>query len=162
PKRIQGCLTSSVETHKMTSAMKLGVRSSGVLLHPTSLPGPFGIGDIGPEAHRFARALAACGQSWWQMLPIVNIGIGHSPYSAVSSFAGNPLLLSLDLLAEQELLSSSDLAAPSFPEDRVDFQAAERFKRERLLKAFHAFEASPRSRAREDLAGFREANRPWL
>jgi 4-alpha-glucanotransferase len=76
--------------------MTLDVRGAGVLLHPTSLPGPHGIGDLGPEAHRFAEILAECGQSWWQMLPVVPPGMGESPYNAHSAFAGNPLLISLD------------------------------------------------------------------
>ena len=67
---------------------KLGVRASGVLLHPTSLPGPHGIGDLGPEALRFADFLGRSRQSWWQMLPVVPPGDGHSPYQSVSAFAG--------------------------------------------------------------------------
>src|SRR5689334_872980 len=81
--------------------LDLDRRSAGVLLHPTSLAGPYGIGDLGPEAHRFADFLAAAGQTWWQMLPVGPVGWGNSPYSTVSTFAGNPLLISPDLLVEE-------------------------------------------------------------
>ena len=119
--------------------MKLGNRSAGALLHLTSLPGPDGVGDLGPGAREFARTLADCGQSWWQMLPIAPTGMGDSPYSSLSAFAGNPLLLSLSGLAEDGLLEPGDLRAPSFPRDRVDFAAAARFKGPLLRKAFAAF-----------------------
>ena len=138
--------------------MKLGVRSSGVLLHPTSLPGPYGIGDLGPGAQRFAERLAGCGQSWWQMLPVVDPGSGASPYSALSSFAGNPLLLALEPLAERGLLSPSDLTAPRFSGDRVDFAAAARFKRERLLAAFGRL----RDADRRELEEFAQRHSAWL
>src|SRR5215472_3406308 len=89
-------------------------RSSGVLLHPTSLPGPFGIGDLGPEARRFADYLAAAGQTVWQVLPLGPTGYGDSPYQCFSALAGNPLLISLELLEETP-------APPPFPESEVDF-----------------------------------------
>src|SRR5262249_58422365 len=75
-------------------------RSSGVLLHPTSLPGRFGIGDLGPAALEFVDLLAEAGQRWWQILPLGPTGYGNSPYQSYSSFAGNPLLVSPDKLAE--------------------------------------------------------------
>src|SRR5687768_14492544 len=84
-------------------------RASGLLLHPTSLPGPFGSGDLGPEAHAFVDFLAAAGQRWWQMLPVGPPGEGNSPYSAASAFAGNRLLISLDVLAEAGLLERSEV-----------------------------------------------------
>lgn len=71
-------------------------RVSGILLHPTSLPGPFGIGDIGPQAYRFVDFLADTGQSLWQILPLGPIGYGNSPYMSFSAFGGNPLLISLE------------------------------------------------------------------
>ena len=74
-------------------------RSSGILLHPTSLPGRFGIGDLGPEAYKFVDFLAAAGQRIWQVLPLGPTGYGDSPYQLFSAFAGNPLLISLDQLA---------------------------------------------------------------
>jgi len=74
-------------------AFDLSERASGILLHLTSLPGPHGCGDLGPQAHAFARLLHGVGQRWWQMLPVGPLGYGNSPYSAHSSFAGNPLLI---------------------------------------------------------------------
>ena len=78
----------------MNGARTLDQRSSGVLMHPTSLPGSFGCGDLGPSAERFARFLREAGQSWWQMLPLEVPGKGDSPYHTLSAFAGNPLLIS--------------------------------------------------------------------
>ena len=142
--------------------MKLGVRSSGVLLHPTSLPGPVGAGDIGPAAHRFAETLKAFGQSWWQMLPVVPPGAGDSPYSAFSAFAGSPQLISLESLVEQGLLDKEDFAGPKNATQHADFVAAERFKRPRLVKAFKAFRAQAGPQARRQFEEFRERNAAWL
>src|SRR5580658_4164136 len=95
-------------------------RSSGILLHPTSLPGRYGIGDFGPEARRFVDFLAAAGQTLWQVLPLGPTGYGDSPYQCFSARAGNPLLISLDSLVEKTWLDASALqGAPAFPEDRV-------------------------------------------
>src|SRR5512146_2445669 len=85
-------------------------RRSGILLHPTSLPGPHGSGDLGGAAHRFARWLASAGQRVWQVLPLGPTGFGDSPYQALSSHAGNPLLVSLDVLRNEGWLSDADLA----------------------------------------------------
>ncbi len=91
-------------------------RRSGILLHPTSLPGRFGIGDLGDEAYRFVDFLAAAGQSYWQVLPLSPTGYGDSPYQGLSAFAGNPLLISPDKLVEAGHLSAADLAGvPAFP-----------------------------------------------
>ena len=81
-------------------------RASGVLLHPTSLPGRHGIGDLGPEAHSFVEFLAATGQRWWQMLPLGPTGFGNSPYQSHSSFAGNALLIDLDDLVAARVARS--------------------------------------------------------
>jgi 4-alpha-glucanotransferase len=136
----------------------LKTRAGGVLLHPSSLPGPHGIGDLGESALRFAEWLASAGQTWWQMLPVGPTGWGNSPYSARSSFAGNPLLLSLHRLADDGLLESRDLVPdPSLRPGKVDFEAVAAFKNPRLRRAFAAFErAVPES----ELAAFRSAN-PW-
>jgi 4-alpha-glucanotransferase len=97
-------------------------RSSGILLHPTSLPGPFGIGDLGPEACAFVDFLAAAGQTLWQVLPLGPTGYGNSPYQCFSAVAGNPLLISPELLARKGWLSGSALeTVPAFLEDDVDF-----------------------------------------
>ncbi|HSQ57516.1 MAG TPA: 4-alpha-glucanotransferase, partial [Gemmata sp.] len=86
-------------------------RSSGILLHLTSLPGPFGIGDLGPPAYRWIDALVAAGQKWWQVLPLGPTGFGDSPYHTLSTFAGNPNLLSPELLTSDGLASQKELAA---------------------------------------------------
>src|SRR3569623_1701376 len=101
----------------------LGIpRSSGILLHPSSLPGRFGIGEIGPESHRWLEWLAATGQRLWQMLPLGPTGYGNSPYQSLSSHAGNPLLLSLDALRNDGVLLPTDLAMlPAFSESHVEF-----------------------------------------
>lgn len=115
-------------------------RASGVLLHPTSLPGRFGIGDLGPEAHRFIDFLAAAGQSLWQVLPLGPTGFGNSPYMCFSVFAGNPLLISLEELVDTGLLDAADLASPpAFPVERVDYAAAIAFKWPLLEKAAQRF-----------------------
>src|SRR3954469_2964670 len=99
-------------------------RSSGVLLHPTSLPGPTGIGEIGPEAFRFADFLHSAGMKIWQVLPLNPTGYGDSPYQSFSAFAGNPLLISLDELHQQGLLSDHDLRQATFENDGdIDFGA---------------------------------------
>jgi 4-alpha-glucanotransferase len=99
-----------------------GGRASGILLHPTSLPGPRGIGELGVEAYRFLDYLVSAGQSLWQVLPLGPTGYGDSPYACFSSFAGNPLLVSLDTLVEWGVLQKTELerAAP-FARNRVDF-----------------------------------------
>src|SRR3982750_3655141 len=119
-------------------------RLSGVLLPPTSFPGPYGIGDLGPEAYKFVDFLAATGQSLWQVLPLGPTGYGDSPYACFSAFAGNTLLVSPDNLLELGLLDHADLAAaPDFKEEeRVDFERAHRFKAELLTKAFERFKAT--------------------
>src|SRR5215813_4966487 len=85
-------------------------RRSGVLLHPTSLPGPYGIGDLGPEAYKFADFLVAAGQSLWQVLPLGPTGYGDSPYACYSAFAGNTLLISPQRLFEEGWLDQDDLS----------------------------------------------------
>jgi len=97
-------------------------RASGVLLHPTSLPGAYGIGEIGPDAYRFADFLQATGQKLWQILPLGPTSFGDSPYQSPSTFAGNPLWISFDLLIQDGLLKTEELNDfPEFPSDRVDF-----------------------------------------
>jgi 4-alpha-glucanotransferase len=98
-------------------------RSSGILLHPSSLPGRYGIGDFGVEARRFADFLTAAGQKLWQVLPLGPTGYGESPYQCFSAWAGNPLLISLEGLVEKGWLDAAALAkVPEFPEGRVDFE----------------------------------------
>jgi 4-alpha-glucanotransferase len=136
-------------------------RRSGILLHPTSLPGPHGHGDLGPEAHEFLRFLARAGQSLWQMLPVVPTGGGDSPYDSPSSFAGSPELVSLRYLVEDGLLDPADLAAPSRLRDaaRARYGASKAFRARRLRKAFQRFRAGVARHALEEL---RERERFWL
>ncbi len=114
-------------------------RSSGVILHPTSLPGPYGIGDLGATAHRWVDLLAESGTSLWQILPVGPTGYGDSPYQCFSAFAGNVNLVSPDLLAKDGLI---DLPSPpGFPDDHVDYGAVIPWKRQILAGAFARFEA---------------------
>ncbi|MFN0278765.1 MAG: 4-alpha-glucanotransferase [Pyrinomonadaceae bacterium] len=115
-------------------------RGSGILLHPTSLPGEFGIGDLGPEAFRFVDFLARSGQKYWQILPLGPTGYGDSPYASFSAFAGNTLLISPNKLVEDGLLSADDIAAkPDFPNDKADFGAVFKWKSELLPRVFEKF-----------------------
>jgi 4-alpha-glucanotransferase len=138
-------------------------RAAGILLHPTSLPGRFGIGDVGPVAESFLDWLASAGQSIWQVLPLGPTGHGASPYGSLSAFAGNPLLISPEKLAEGGLVPRSTLEdAPSFPDERVEWEAVRGWK-EKLFRIAWA-NASGSARVREDLEAFREApeQKPWL
>jgi 4-alpha-glucanotransferase len=135
-------------------------RSSGVLLHVTSLPGPYGIGDLGPSAYRFADLLARAGQRLWQVLPLVPTIT--SPYSSLSSFAGNPLLVSPERLLEDGLLTEDDLAdAPDFPTDRVDFDAVIAFKGAVLDRAYERF-SSGGHQLRGEFRNFCRQHADWL
>lgn len=115
-------------------------RSSGILLHVTSLPGRFGIGEIGPEAHQWLESLHRMGQTLWQMLPLGPTGFGASPYQSLSSFAGNPLLISLDALCRDGVLTPQDLAMlPAFPDGRVNYLAVEEVRMAFLKLACQRF-----------------------
>lgn len=139
------------------------LRESGLLLHITSLPGRFGIGDLGPEAYRFADFLEAAGQTLWQVLPIVPVGYGYSPYASPSTFAGNPMFISPDLLVVDGLLSKGDLIdSPEFPDDRVDFQRVEPFKDRLLETAWRTFSAGGFPSLAEQFEAFRTQNAGWL
>ena len=112
-------------------------RAYGLLLHPTSLPGPHGSGDLGPAAEAFVDFLAAAGAHWWQMLPVNPVGPGNSPYSPFSALAGNPLLISLERLAADGLLTRDELRPPPrLPADRVPWSTVTRFRLARLRRAF--------------------------
>jgi 4-alpha-glucanotransferase len=115
-------------------------RSAGVLLHPTSLPGPDGIGDLGPQAYRWVDWLAASGCTLWQVLPLGPTGYGDSPYQCFSAFAGNPYLVSPELLVQDGLLTADDLSdRPEFPPDRVDFGPVIQWKLKLLDRAFERY-----------------------
>jgi 4-alpha-glucanotransferase len=138
-------------------------RASGILLHPTSLPGPDGIGDLGPASVDFLDFLADGGQSLWQVLPLGPTGYGDSPYACFSSFAGNPLLVSLEALAGQGLLGPGDFRGrPSFPEGRADYGAVMGWKLPLLGKAAAGFLAGADSKARGRFEEFCSAEKGWL
>ncbi len=110
-------------------------RRSGILLHITSLPSLYGIGDLGPGAYKFVDFLAEADQNFWQILPLnrTNTSYGNSPYGSFSSFAGNPLLISPELMVEDGILLKSDIEEhPKFPEERVNYRAVTRYK-DRIL-----------------------------
>ena len=141
--------------------MKPVERSCGVLLHPTSLPGAHGIGGLGAEARAFVEFLAASRQSLWQVLPLGPTGYADSPYQSFSAFAGNPLLVDPQLLAEDGLLSASELAAPpAFPPERVDYGAVIPYRTALLASAWRRWSAA--GRGREELEAFRAASASWL
>ena len=115
-------------------------RSAGVLLHPTSLPGPYGIGDLGPAAYRWIDALVHAKQTWWQILPLGPTGYGDSPYQCFSAFAGNPYLVSPQFLVEDGLIDSRDIATVSFPTERVDYGPVIQFKNQLLNFTWEQFQ----------------------
>ncbi len=138
-------------------------RTSGVLLHPTSLPGRFGIGELGREAYQFADFLAGAGQHVWQVLPLGPTGYGNSPYQCLSVFAGNPLLVSLERLVEESLLEPADLnGAPVFPQDRVDYGAVINFRLPLLRKSFEVYEKGATPTQQSELGAFCNQNASWL
>ena len=115
-------------------------RASGILLHPTSLPSKFGIGDLGETAYQFIEFLSRSGQKLWQVLPLGPTGYGNSPYMSFSAIAGSLYLISPELLAKQHLLKEEDWAdIPDFDQDRVDFEAVMPYKRKLLELAFERF-----------------------
>jgi 4-alpha-glucanotransferase len=140
---------------------RLGERTSGILLHPTSLPGPHGSGDLGQESRAFADWLRSADQRYWQMLPVGPPGYGSSPYSAQSAFAGSPLLIALEPLVAEGFLRRGELdEAARLPSARVDYAAASRFRMRCLRVAYESARTSPRARAAIDR--FREESRAWL
>ncbi len=120
-------------------------RASGLLLHVTSLPSPYGIGDVGPAALAWIDRLEDAGQSWWQSLPLGPTGYGNSPYQPLSSFAGNELLISPDWLIEDGLLQTSDCSHAPFPQSEVDYPAVIPFKHRLLRTAWTRFRAGASS-----------------
>jgi 4-alpha-glucanotransferase len=137
-------------------------RASGLLLHVTSLPSPYGVGDVGPVAISWIDRLAQAGQSWWQMLPLGPTGYGNSPYQSLSSFAGNGLLISPDWLVEDELLRPSDCQVHSFPQNKVDYNAVIPFKFELFEKAWANFSHGARTDLRPAFEKFRHDQSDWL
>lgn len=138
-------------------------RASGILLHPTSLPGPFGVGDIGQEAYHFADFLLRTGQSLWQVLPLGPTGYGNSPYQCLSIAAGNPRLISLEALVEDNFLEPADLERlPPFPRHLVDYDAATKLKMPLLRKSFAIFQERATPAEQQHFAAFCHQNSYWL
>jgi 4-alpha-glucanotransferase len=139
----------------------LSQRSAGILLHPTSLPSLGGIGDLGPEAYAFADFLARSGLGLWQVLPLSPPGLGNSPYSAISAFAGNPLLVSLERLAERGWLPQGHLKKLPPAHPRIDFDEVKAFKMPLLQQAAqHFLESGNGDRGR--FAEFKQTHASWL
>ncbi len=138
-------------------------RSSGILLHPTSLPGPYGIGDLGSQAYAFVDFLSSSGQSLWQILPLGPPAFGNSPYQCFSAFAGNTLLISPDLLVKEGLLSNGDLKTrKKFSNDSVDFESVKAFKTRLLKRAFENFKTVDHPPILKDYEEFCGFARSWL
>jgi 4-alpha-glucanotransferase len=139
-----------------------GYRASGVLLHVTSLHSPYGIGDVGPSAMAWIDRLHEAGQGWWQGLPLGPTGYGNSPYQALSSFAGNGLLVSPDWLVEDGLLRSGDCETHPFPADVVDYSAVLSLKRRLLETAWSKFSAGERPELRSAFEQYCHEQAHWL
>jgi 4-alpha-glucanotransferase len=139
-----------------------GYRASGLLLHVTSLPSAYGIGDVGPAALSWIDRLAQAGQSWWQMLPLGPTGYGNSPYQSLSSFAGNGLLISPDWLIEDELLRASDCQTRSFPQNKIEYSAVIPFKHGLFDRAWANFSGGARADLRPAYEQFRNDQAHWL
>lgn len=135
-------------------------RASGVLLHPTSLDGP-GIGDLGSSALHFLDWLVEAGQSYWQILPLVPVDAGGSPYNGLSALAGNPLLLAPEVLEAEGLLTPAARAS-AFPEGHVDFDAVSRWKEEMLRNAYGAFRDGAGGPLAPAFRKFQKRNAAWL
>lgn len=147
----------------MPMPRRISERASGVLLHPTSLPGPFGIGDLGPQAVAFIEWLAAARQRLWQVLPLGPTGYGDSPYQSFSAFAGNPLLISLEQLIADGLLTAEEAGSPeAFGAGDIDFPAVIAHRRSLWPRVLDRFDASAGSPVRERFERFRRAHRRWL
>ena len=138
-------------------------RSAGILLHPTSLPGPDGIGDLGPEVFRWIDFLSQTGCQFWQILPLGPTGYGDSPYQCFSAFAGNPYIISATALLDQGLLTRSDLEdRPNFPLERVEYGPVIDWKVELLHRAFNNFKQGDFSSLKQAFKTFAESEKEWL
>lgn len=132
-------------------------------MHITSLPGPYGIGELGPEALRFADWLAAAGQRVWQVLPLGPTGYGESPYQLFSAFAGNPLMISIDVLVERGWLTRPEIGpVPRFAADRVEFERLIPWKMKLLRRAFENFRTNASAADRGTFEAFQQQNAAWV
>ena len=137
-------------------------RSSGILLHVSSLPGPYGVGDFGPTAFEWVDTLAAAHQMWWQTLPLGPTGQGHAPYNSQSAFALNPDFISPDRLVEDGLLQRADLSPPHFPADRVAYELVGPFKAGLLTRAWENFHGGTATQLKDDFEEFCHIESHWL
>ena len=138
-------------------------RSSGILLHISSLPNRYGIGDLGPTAFEFVDFLVHTNQQYWQVLPLVPVGFGYSPYASPSTFAGNPLFISPDLLVRDGYLRPEDLnEIPAFPTQQVDFERVLPFKFDVLERAFTHFEQHGTDAQTAQFKAYCSENKDWL
>jgi len=135
-------------------------RSSGILLHPTSLPSRFGIGDLGPEAYKFVDFLVEAGQTLWQVLPLGPTGYGDSPYASYSAFAGNTLLISPERLVDEALLDARDLEETSV--GPVDYAYAHEIKGRLLKRAYELFRITDNTDLRSAFQKFTQDHSHWL
>jgi 4-alpha-glucanotransferase len=142
--------------------MNFDTRSSGVMLHVTSLPGPHGIGDFGPDAYRFVDWLASAKQRLWQWLPTTPVGPGDSPYQSPSAFAGSPLAVALEPLVERGWLDRIELPAVPFPTHCVDFRRVIPWREEQLRRAAAGFEARATQAEREAFDAWCRSEEAWL
>jgi len=134
-------------------------RLSGILLHPTSFPGSYGIGDLGPEAYKFVDFLVSAGQSLWQVLPLGPTGYGDSPYACYSAFAGNTLLVSPEQLIKEGLLDSAPEASLR---DRIDFGEAHKLKDQILRRAYERYTKTTDTSLRSAFETFAQQHAKWL
>lgn len=138
-------------------------RSSGVLLHPTSLPGPYGMGELGVQARHFIDWLASAGQKYWQVMPLGPTGYGDSPYQAFSAFAGNPYLIDLATLSEEGLLDAADFnASPPFDPAKVDFGVQYVWRNQMLDRAYVAFVGGAAANLKPEFEAFKATEADWL
>lgn len=138
-------------------------RSSGTLVHPTSFPSKYGMGDLGHEAYRFINFLTESKQSIWQVLPLGPTGYGNSPYASYSAFAGNQYLISLDLISEKGLLSRDELKRAKLPVTvEADYEGSYKIKDKLFKKAFTRYKESASESDKKKLADFKKANQYWL
>lgn len=139
-----------------------GYRASGLLLHVTSLPGKFGVGDLGPEAFAWIDRLSDAGQSWWQILPVGPPGLGHSPYDPLSTFAGNLMLVSPAAMQIDGLVDDIDFGHHGFDDHQVAFDTVRHYKQTLLRHGFENFRKSEKSELRQSYQQFVETEQHWL
>src|SRR5579859_228703 len=137
-------------------------RSAGILLHMTSLPGPYGIGDLGPQAFSFIDGLAEAHQGWWQILPLGPPGHGNSPYHSYSAFAGNADLISPELLLEENLVGQEDLEGETFEGGAAEFAKVHAFKDRLITRAWQTFRAGRSKKLTSAWVSFRKRHSDWL